>query len=297
MDQGGVKRPAMTHEHTQREHRCEAMRHSPDARIHQPDREGPAGLRGPAVRARLRMSAGVSLVLDGVLRPVIGLRQGGMRGRALRLTLRESGVGGVQVDPAALNTVDAERLDLAIAEHAFGALQPSEDRLDDQPPPLLFLPVTWSTARSPSSRRRLLRRVAEGQLERGVACVCEVVGLDEGAPGATIREAAGGLTPIFRGVLARIEPSAALVARLADCGLSGVAVEAGRLDLGADPEALARRVLSLQTIGPGVMAHGVRSVAALSAMRTAGASWASLDIQPGARETQALLESASAPIP
>ncbi len=243
MDQGGVKRPAMTHEHTQREHRCEAMRHSPDARIHQPDREGPAGLRGPAVRARLRMSAGVSLVLDGVLRPVIGLRQGGMRGRALRLTLRESGVSGVQVDPAALNTVDAERLDLAIAEHAFGALQPSEDRLDDQPPPLLFLPVTWSTARSPSSRRRLLRRVAEGQLERGVA------------------------------------------------------VEAGRLDLGADPEALARRVLSLQTIGPGVMAHGVRSVAALSAMRTAGASWASLDIQPGARETQALLESASAPIP
>lgn len=262
------------------------MRHSPDARIEPPTRQGPEGLRGPAVRARLRLSAGVALNLAGVLRPVIGLRQGGLRGRALVYGLEETEAAGRRVDPAALNAVDAERLDLGVAERAFTALGPAAAGEDI---PLLFLPVTWTTARSERGRLKLLRRVAAAQIEHRCACVCELVGFDEGAPLSVLRDTCGRLTPIFRGVLARIEPSAAAVARLQGGGLSGVSIESSRLEAASDPEVMLRRVLSLQTIGPGVMIHGVRSVAALGAARAAGANWASLDIQPGARDAQGLL--------
>ncbi|HYF88149.1 hypothetical protein, partial [Azospirillum sp.] len=49
----------------------------------------------------------------------------------------------------------------------------------------------------------------------------------------------------------------------------------------ADEQAMLDTVLSLQRVGPGVLFHGVRSVAALAAARVAGASWVSLDIVCG----------------
>jgi hypothetical protein len=47
---------------------------------------------------------------------------------------------------------------------------------------------------------------------------------------------------------------------------------------------------SLQKIGPGVLVHAVRSVAGLTAVRAAGAAWASLDITPGAAESARLAD-------
>lgn len=237
------------------------------------------------MRARLTGSAGGALALDGHLRPTLGLRQGGLRGRALWYGLDEIEPQQRRLDPSALNAVDAERLDHLAIDRAFAAM----DTADGETPPILFLPVVWSTVRNAKARRRLLRQVAAGQVDRRCVAVCEIVGLETGVPRGQVREAVGALTPIFRGVLARITPSPGLTLHLTDCGLSGVAIEADRLEDAADDGAMLRKVLNLQTIGPGVMVHSVRSIAALTAIRSAGASWASLDIQPGALEARQLL--------
>lgn len=254
------------------------MQQSPLARMAPPAATGLEAMRGPRVRARLAASVGVDLIIDGRLRPTIGLKEGGLRGRALNYGLVEGGGAKRRVALTSLNTVDAERIDLAVLDAAFAALEPS---VPGERPPLMMIPVSWNTLRAEKSRRRLLRRVAAGQIEHGVLTICEVVGLEPGVPQAAMREAVGGLKPIFRGVLARTLPQPTMIKHLEGCGFSGAAIEADRLEAAEDEAAMLRRVLMLQTIGPGVLIHGVRSVAGLAAARGAGASWASLDIQPG----------------
>ncbi|MBI1404718.1 MAG: hypothetical protein GC145_01165 [Caulobacter sp.] len=249
----------------------------------------PAGLeamRGPRVRVRLAASVGGDLLIDGRLRPAIGLKEGGLRGRALVYRLSEVEGEHRRLDPASLNSVDAERVDMAAMEAAFSALEP---QVPGERPPLLILPVNWTTLRSAKSRRRLLRRVAVGQIEHGVLALCEVIGLDPGAPRTVLHEVTGGLKPIFRGVLARTRPDPAMVRHLAGCGFTGATILADRLETAENDKEMLRRVLMLQSIGPGILIHGVGSVLALGAARTAGASWASLDITPGGREASKLL--------
>lgn len=258
------------------------MQHSPEARATPAPATGPAtgleAMRGPRVRGRLAASVGVDLIIDGRLRPMIGLKEGGLRGRALNYGLVEGGGAKRRLAVTSLNTIDAERVDLAVLDAAFAALEPP---VPGERPPLMMIPVTWSTLRAERSRRKLLRRVAAGQIEHGVLAICEVVGLEPGVPQAAMREAVGGLKPIFRGVLARTLPQAAMIKPLEGCGFTGAAIEADKLDAAEDEAAMLRRVLMLQTIGPGVLIHGVRSIAGMTAARSAGASWASLDIQPG----------------
>jgi hypothetical protein len=264
------------------------MRHSPEARTDAPPASAVEPLSGPKVRARLAASVGGDLRLDGVLRPTISLREGGFRGWALVYRLTMAADPRRRIDPNSLNSVDAERVDLAAVEAAFKALEPAPP---GERPPILVLPVGWSSLRAERSRRKLLRKVAAGQLDRGMLALCEVTGLDAGAPPSQMREVAGVLQPIFRGVLARVPgPKPALIQHLAGCGFTGAAIEAAQLKAGEDEAMMLRRVLLLRTIGPGVLVHGVRSVGALAAARAAGASWASLDIVPGAKDAERLLD-------
>ncbi|WGM37342.1 hypothetical protein [Caulobacter sp. NIBR1757] len=266
------------------------MQHSPQARSSPTPATGLEAMRGPRVRARLASSVGVDLIIDGRLRPAIGLKEGSLRGRALSYRLIEADGAKRRLSLASLNTVDAERVDLAVLDAAFAALEPP---VPGERPPLMMIPLSWSTLRAEKSRRRLLRRVATGQIDHGVLALCEVVGLEPGVPPAALREAVGALKPIFRGVLARTPSQASVLGHLADCGFTGAAVEADRIDNAEDEAAMLRRVLLLQTIGPGVLIHGVRSVAGLAAARGAGASWASLDIQPGGEPLMAETKTAA----
>lgn len=241
-------------------------------------------LRGARVAARLSGASGRMLLLDGVMRPVIGLREGVMRGRALVFQVCEPTDDG-KTRPLAvetLNAIDLERIDLAMAEKALETLEPAAG--DEARPSLTFLPAAWSSARNPRFRKRLLRLVGAAQARLRTIAICEIYGVERGTPPSVLREAVGALQPIFRGVLARVSPQPRSAAQVVDCGFSGAAVEAGDLTEAADEQAMLRTVLALQRVGPGVLFHGVRSVAALAAARGAGASWASLDIVPGAMD-------------
>lgn len=238
-------------------------------------------LRGAPVGAQLAGASGRMLRIEGRMRPVIGLREGLMRGRALVFqTAQRLDDGSARpLSAEALNPVDLERIDLAMTEKGLAAVEPTQATAAR--PPLIFLPMAWTSARSQKTRARLLRLVGAAQARLRVIAICEVYGIERGTPPSILREAAGALQPIFRGVLPRVSPGAS-AAHVVDCGFTGAAVEAGELTEAADEQAVLRQVLSLQRVGPGVLFHGVRSVAALAAARTAGASWASLDIVPGA---------------
>ncbi|MBX3480859.1 MAG: hypothetical protein KF842_10680 [Caulobacter sp.] len=267
------------------------MQQTTDAGTRPARAAGLEAMRGPRVRVRLAASVGGDLLIDGRLRPAIGLKEGGLRGRALVYRLTEVEGEHRRLDPTSLNSVDAGRVDMAAMEAAFGALEPPAP---GERPPLLILPVNWTTLRSEKSRRRLLRRAAVGQIEHGVLALCEVIGLDPGTPRTVLHEVTGGLKPIFRGVLARTRPDPPMVRHLAGCGFTGASILADRLEAAEDEKEMLRRVLMLQTIGPGILIHGVGSVLALGAARAAGASWASLDITPGGREAGKLLEETKA---
>lgn len=244
-------------------------------------------LRGPAFTASLAGASGRRLQLSGVLRPVIALGEGALRGRAASCVVGVQQPDGrlAPVEARALNAVDLERLDHAVIEKAFAAIAPTPE---GERPPLLFLPVSWSSLRVARSRRRLMRLVAAGQVRLRTIVLCEVTGIEPGTPQAALREMAGEIQPIFRGVLARTTTARKAIRELVDCGLTGAAIEAAALGDAEDSEAMLRSVLALQKIGPGVLVHAVRSVAALTAVRAAGASWASLDIVPGAAESARL---------
>lgn len=244
-------------------------------------------LRGPKIALSLSGASGRPLKAVGFLRPVIALGEGALRGRAGAYSLSEQQPDGrlVPVVPTSLNPVDQERLDLALVERAFALAEPMAD---SGRPPLLILPLSWSSVRNTRSRRKLLRLAAEGQVKLRNLPVCEITGIEAGTPQAALREATGQLQPIFRGVLARASADRRVIRDLSDCGFTGATVEAADLGDAEDEAAMLRSVLALQKIGAGVLVHAVRSVAGLTAVRAAGASWASLDIVPGASESVSL---------
>lgn len=246
-------------------------------------------LRGARVSAQLAGACGRALQVEGRVRPVIGLREGAMRGRAL---IHQTGerLEDRSIRPlaaAALNPIDLERADLTMVERALAAWEP--DGPQTGRPPLMFLPMAWSSVRNGQARKRLLRIVGAAQARLRMIPICEIYGIERGAPASVMREAVGALQPIFRGVMPRV-PRGGDGAHLTDCGFTGASVEAGDLMAADDEQAVLRTVLALQRVGPAVLFHGVRSVSALAAARTAGASWASLDIAPGAQDAAGLAD-------
>lgn len=240
-------------------------------------------LRDPRIAASLAGASGLRLVVEGVLRPVIALNEGSMRGRAVARVVSKQQPDGRRVPAPAesLNAVDLERLDLVVMEKAFEAVTPTPE---GERPRLLILPLSWSSLRTERSRRKLLRMAASEQARLRGLVLCEVTGVEPGTPHSALRETAGRLQPIFRGVLAQATPDRRTIRDLTDCGFTGATVQAADLGQTEDAEAMLRAVLALQKIGPGVLVHAVRSVAGLTAVRAAGASWASLDIAPGTLE-------------
>lgn len=226
---------------------------------------------------RTASASGGMLELHLRWRPVIDLRRGARRGLALdRDLFRLDASGGRRAAAVeTLGPVDQQRSDLVGLETALGVLPPATEA---GRPPLIFLPVSWASAAAPPARRRLLRLVGRFEAQLRAAAVAELVGLEAGLPQAALREAAGGLQPIFRGVLAHLQPTRRAIAAAADCGLTGPAVDARDLSDAADEAAVLRVVLALHAVGSQVLFHRVRSVAALNAAKAAGVSWASLDL-------------------
>lgn len=244
-------------------------------------------LQGPRIAASLAGASGGRLQLKGVLRPVMALGEGIMRGRAATCVVGAQQLDG-RVEPVlarSLNAVDLERLDTAVIEKSLDVLLPTPA---GERPQLLILPLSWSSVRSTASRRRLLRLAAAGQVRLRNLILCEITGIETGTPQALLRETAGQLQPIFRGVLARASPNRKVIKDLTDCGFTGATVEAADLGETENAGAMLRTVLALQRIGPSVLVHAVRSVAGLTAVRAAGANWASLDIVPGGLESAKL---------
>ncbi len=134
----------------------------------------PAGAR---FTTRLAGASGRTLHVDGHWRPVIGLGEGALRGHILHLDVREdlSAMSTRAIDLATLNTIDLERIDLAAAEHGLAVLPPSDS---DGQPPLAFLGASWSTARAPRARRKLLQLAASAQVRLRTLPVCEIHGLE-----------------------------------------------------------------------------------------------------------------------
>ncbi len=249
-------------------------------------------MRGSRIGATLAGASGRELTLRGVLRPVIALGEGGLRGHALSFAVGERGDDGrlTPVELRTRNPVELERIDLTAAQQAFAALQPAPE---GERPPLFFLPLSWSTVRNTTARKRLMAIAAAAQLKLRCIAVCEITGIEPGVPPSTLREVAGLLQPIFRGVLAGARGGKAEVKALTDCGFTGASIEARQS--GADEAAVLRNILMLQQIGPNVLVHAVRSIASLGALRAAGASWASLEITPGAPDSAALAAQAAKP--
>lgn len=258
-----------------------------------PEGDPPAEpMRGPRIGATLAGASGRPLVLRGILRPVIALGEGGLRGQALSFVVAERGDDGrlAPIDLEKRNPVEIERIDLAAAQQAFDALEITPEGAR---PPLFFLPLSWSTARNPRARRRLMQLAAAAQLKLRNIVMCEITGIERGTPPSVLREVVGALQPIFRGVLAAAPTGKAGVEALTDCGFTGVSVSARTL--GSEAPAALRKVLALQAIGPNVLVHAVRSMSGLAALRGAGASWVSLEITPGAPDAAALAEHAASP--
>lgn len=246
-------------------------------------------MRGPRIGATLAGASGRPLAIRGVLRPVIALGEGGLRGQALHFAVGEKGPDGrlTPVDLHARNPVEIERVDLTAAQHAFEAIQPAAEGAR---PPLFFLPLSWSTVRNPRARRRLMQLAAGAQLKLRNIVMCEITGIERGTPPSSLREVVGALQPIFRGVHAATQGDRQGLKDITDCGFTGVSIEA-RL-LGQEEATVLRNVLTLQTVGANVLVHAVRSMTSLGAMRSAGVSWASLELVPGAPESAALAEHA-----
>lgn len=238
-------------------------------------------LRGPRIFASLARSAGGVFRIGGVLRPVIALNDGVLRGRALVFSVREARDDGAfhPVSLDSLNAVDAERVTLMALRRAFEGLEPA---VEAGRPPLIFLPLPWNVARNAAARRRVLKVTALAQVRLRSIAVCEITGVETGTPQSALREATGALQPVFRGVLARVDGSRQGLQQVLDCGFTGASVESAELRHPTDEPTVLRAVLSLQRVGPGVLIHAVRSSAALAAARAAGASWATLDITGGA---------------
>lgn len=246
-------------------------------------------MRGTRIGATLAGASGRPLVLRGVLRPVIALGEGGPRGHALSYAVGERDDGGrlVPIELRSRNPVELERIDLTLAQQSFAGLLPTPE---GERPPLFFLPMSWSTVRNPRARKRLMALAAGAQLRLRNIAICEITNIEHGTPPSALREVVGLLQPIFRGVLAATHGDKAALASVVDCGFTGASIEARML--GTDEAAVLRNILTLQTIGPSILIHAVRSITSLSALRAAGANWASLEINPGAPDSAALAEHA-----
>jgi hypothetical protein len=217
---------------------------------------------------------GRPLTLEPVVRPVISLKLGLNRGSSLDRALRVAG----EQRPAAqalakLAPYDAVQMDRSILTEGLAAIQPSSNR-----DALLFAPVSFSTLDAARSRREALALLTEAQARLGGRLVLEITALDSGLPPSRLIDVLTAVRPVCRTVYARLRPERKAIMALTDCALAGAAIEASDLADPEDADALTRIRLVLRAIGPRLLIHNLRTMAAINAARAAGITYASLDI-------------------
>lgn len=187
----------------------------------------------PEEDPRFQTLAGV----NGVVLRVCVLRQ-----RVLSLKATEAIVGwrfsalvldaAGPVRVASLDWRDAEQVDHAVIEHAAGQLA------GGAPPPLCFLPASFSTLSSTSGRRALSERLQAITESTERRVVLEAHGL-AGVPAPRLAEVVAHIRPACAGVIAEVSSDRAELAAIGHCGFAGFLVRT-QTAWSADPGQLAR---------------------------------------------------------
>jgi len=227
---------------------------------------------------RLASASGRDLAVDGYWRPVLALVEASPRGWALTYRVRTADADARAVALDSLNAVDRERVSLAAIRHAVKAL-PEADH-NGGPAPMALIPIPWACAKAERARRELLRLGGLARGARRVIPVAELTDLEPGASASALSDAAGGLKPMFGGVLVRLT-GAGEAMKLMDRGFSGGSLDADGLQISPEKPILTGLAAVLKAVGPMPGLQGVANVAALEAARDAGFAWASLDLTRG----------------
>jgi hypothetical protein len=211
-----------------------------------------------------------------VLRPVVALKSGRTRGSLLDRLMREGG----EEKPAdsglgRLSEYDIEQIDRNLLETGLTAVKVlhGEERSK-----VLFVPAAFSSLASSRGRREILGLIGDAQARLKARVVLEVSHLDPGLPPSRLVEVLAQLRPTCRTVFARMKPDRQAIMALADCALAGVAIQASDLKTPEDEDFLTKIRLVMQTVGPRLILHNLRSTAAINAAHAAGVSYASLDL-------------------
>jgi hypothetical protein len=238
------------------------------------------GVRNDRPRILTMISAttpqGRVLAFAPVLRPVVALKSGKTRGSLLDRLLREGG----EEKPAdaglsRLTEYDVEQIDRNLLETGLTAIKVLHGQ---EPEKVLFVPAAFSTLASPRGRREILSLIDLAQTRLGARVILEVSHLDPGLPASRLVEVLAHIRPTCAGVFARMKPDRQAIKALADCTLAGVAIQASDLKSPEDEEFLTKIRLVMQTVGPRLILHNLRTVAAMNAAHAAGVSYASLDL-------------------
>ena len=215
------------------------------------------------------------LTFEPVLRPVVALKSGKTRGSLLDRTLYEGGEEKPSESAMArLSPYDLEQVDQALLKEGLKDISVLHGQ---ERSPILFTPVAFATLASPRGRRDVLGLIAQTQLRLGARVVLEVTHLDPGLPPSRLVQVLTLLRPTCRTVFARLKPERRAIMALADCTLAGAAIEAAHIKDPQDEDWLTRVRLVMQTVGPRLLLHNLRSTAAINAAHAAGVNYASLD--------------------
>ena len=211
-----------------------------------------------------------------VLRPVVALKSGRTRGSLLDRLLREAG----EEKPAdsglgRLTEYDIEQIDRNLLETGLTAVKALHG---NEPAKLLFVPAAYSTLSSPRGRREILGLIADAQTRLNAKVIMEISHLDPGLPASRLVEILAQVRPTCATVFARMKPDRQAIIALTDCTLAGVAIQASDLKSPDDVGFLTNLRLVMQTVGPRLILHNLRSTAAINAAHAAGVSYASLDL-------------------
>ena len=212
-------------------------------------------------------------MFEPTLRPLIALKGGKSRGYAIDCGLR--GARSARTVLRRLAASDVERVDLAALDAGLKALAAREERVRA---PLLVLPAAFATFNSKRGRAQLLEHAAFAREALQATVILEVTSLPTGLAASRLVDLIGLIRPACEAVFVRIRPGKGVAAALDGCTLNGVAMEACDLDAPEDGPAMIRLLLILRMIGPTVMLHNLRSMAAIHAAREAGATYASFDL-------------------
>lgn len=211
------------------------------------------------------------------VRPMIALKTGVRRGFAVDCELRdESGEHSAQPWFRKISEYDVERLNVAAIDKALNHI-----RAQGEPGGLLMMSAAYSTLASPRGRRAILERAAEARTGLKTLVMLEITALDSSVPQSRLAELVGRLRPSCKAVFARLNPTRAAMKAAAGCNLDGASIEAAYLRDPGNVEMMEAMVLVLHGVGPRVAFHNLRTMAAITAARAAGATYASLDIRRG----------------